>query len=31
LTAAAIQTAIATAIVLPLSYTLDPQRYQDVR
>ena len=27
MTAAAIQTAIATAIVLPLSYTLDPQRY----
>jgi uncharacterized membrane protein YccC len=27
LTASAIQTAIATAIVLPLSYTLDPQRY----
>ena len=27
LTAAAIQTAIATAVVLPLSYILDPQRY----
>ena len=27
MTASAIQTAIATAIVLPLSYTLDPQRY----
>jgi uncharacterized membrane protein YccC len=27
LTAAAIQTAIATAIVLPLSYAIDPQRY----
>jgi uncharacterized membrane protein YccC len=27
LTASAIQTAIATAIVLPLSYALDPQRY----
>jgi hypothetical protein len=27
LTASAIQIAIATAIVLPLSYTLDPQRY----
>ena len=27
MTASAIQTTIATAIVLPLSYTLDPQRY----
>jgi hypothetical protein len=27
LTASAIQTAIATAIVLPGSYALDPQRY----
>jgi uncharacterized membrane protein YccC len=27
MTVSAIQTAIATAIVLPLSYTLDPQRY----